>query len=110
VHPHAEHAAEAAAASAAHRKFWEMHDILYAHPDALDDRYLAAYGVSLGIASTEIIKALTAQTYMDRIHEDFLNGVRSGVSGTPTFFINGKRHNGPFDFNSRVAAITAAAG
>jgi protein-disulfide isomerase len=110
VHPYAEHAAEAAEASAAQGKFWKMHGMLYAHQDALDDRHLAAYGASLGIASTEIIQALTAQTYMERIHEDFLSGVRSGVNGTPTFFINGKRHDGPFDFNSLFAAISAVAG
>lgn len=69
-----------------------------------------AYGASLGLASAEIHKTLTNETYVDRIREDFLSGVRSGVNGTPTFFINGKRHDGPFEFNSLLAAITAAAG
>ena len=108
VHPHAEHAAEAAEASAALGQFWEMHDILYAHQDALDDHHLVAYGASLGLASAEIHKALTTEAYMDRIREDFLSGVRSGVNGTPTFFINGNRHDAPYDFDSLLAAITSA--
>jgi len=110
VHPHAEHAAEAAEAAGAHGKFWEMHDTLYAHQDALDDRHLAAYGVELGLAPAEMHKALADHAYTDRIREDFLSGVCSGVNGTPTFFINGIRHDGSFDFDTLLEAITAAAG
>lgn len=110
VHPHAEHAAEAAEAAGAHGKFWEMHDTLYAHQDALDDRHLATYGTSLGLAPTELHKALAEHAYEGRIREDFLSGVRSGVNGTPTFFINGVRHEGSFDLDTLLAAITAAVG
>ena len=110
VHPHAEHAAEAAEAAAAHGKFWEMHDLLYAHQEALDDTHLAAYGASLGLAAGEIHKALAGHTHADRIREDFLSGVRSGVNGTPTFFINGQRHDGPFDLDSLLEAIAGATG
>src|SRR5271156_4603635 len=78
LHPHAEHAAEAAEAAGAQGKFWEMHDILNAHQDALDDRHLAGYGTSLGLPPTEIHKALADHAYMDRIREDFMSGVRSG--------------------------------
>jgi protein-disulfide isomerase len=109
VHPYAEHAAEVAEAADAYGKFWEMHDALYAHQDALDDHHLAAYGASLGVAPAEIHKALSGHAYMDRIREDFLSGVRSGVNGTPTFFVNGMRHDGSFDFDSLLAAIAAAA-
>jgi len=108
MHPHAEHAAEAAEAAAAHGKFWEMHDTLYAHQDALDDHHLAAYGAALGLAPAEIHTALAGHAHMNRIREDFLSGVRSGVNGTPTFFINGIRHDGTFDFDSLLAAIAAA--
>jgi protein-disulfide isomerase len=59
-------------------------------------------------ASAEIHKTLTTETYMDRIREDCLSGVRGGVNGTPTFFINGKRHDGPYDSDSLLAAITSA--
>jgi protein-disulfide isomerase len=110
MHPHAEHAAEAAEAAAAHGKFWEMHDALYANQDALDDRHLAEYAVSLGINAGEIQKALAGHAYGDRIRDDFMSGVRSGVNGTPTFFINGVRHDGPFDLDSLLDAIAGATG
>jgi protein-disulfide isomerase len=110
MHPHAEHAAEAAEAAAAHGKFWEMHDALYANQDALDDRHLAEYAASLGIKAGEIQKALAGHAYGDRIREDFMSGVRSGVNGTPTFFINGVRHDGPFDLDSLLDAIAGATG
>jgi protein-disulfide isomerase len=110
VHPHAEHAAEAAELAAAHGKFWEMHDALYGHQEALDDRHLAAYGSALGIAAEEMHKALAEHRYAEHIREDFMSGVRSGVNGTPTFFINGVRHEGSYDFETMMAAIAAAAG
>jgi protein-disulfide isomerase len=109
VHPHAEHAAEAAEAAAAHGKFWEMHDALYAHQAALDDRHLVAYGAALGIAAEEMQQALAGHGYNERIREDFLSGVRSGVNGTPTFFINGVRHDGSYDFDTLLGAIAAVA-
>jgi protein-disulfide isomerase len=108
MHPHAEHAAEAAEAAGAHGKFWEMHDALYANQGALDDHHLANYAASVGVSAAEIHKALAGHAYMDRIREDFLSGVRSGVNGTPTFFINGVRHDGSFDLDSLLAAIAAA--
>jgi protein-disulfide isomerase len=97
VHPHAEHAAEIAEAAAAHDKFWEMHDLLYAHQDALGDQHLAEYVTLLGIPTTEVKRALAQHAYMDRVREDFMSGVRSGVNGTPTFFINGSRHDGSYE-------------
>jgi protein-disulfide isomerase len=109
VHPHAEHAAEAAEAAAAHGKFWEMHDALYAHQQALDDRHLVAYGAAIGIPAEEMHQALAGHNYADRIREDFLSGVRSGVNGTPTFFINGVRHDGSYDLDTLLEAIGAAA-
>ena len=108
-HPHAEHAAEIAEAAGAHNKFWEMHDMLYAHQDALDDRHLAEYARLLGVPASEITRALAQHAYSDRVREDFMSGVRSGVNGTPTFFINGVRHDGAFDRDSLLAAIKDAA-
>ena len=105
VHPHAEHAAEIAEAAGAHGKFWEMHDILYAHQRALDDQHLAEYIARLAVPASEVIQALTQHIYSDRIHEDFMSGVRSGVNGTPTFFINGLRHDGSYERNELLAAI-----
>ena len=110
VHPHAEHAAEAAEAAAAHGKFWEMHDLLYDHQEALDDKRLAAYGAAVGVAPSAIEEAVAARAYAERIREDFLSGVRSGVNGTPTFFINGLRHDGSFDLETLLDAIAGATG
>jgi protein-disulfide isomerase len=108
VHPHAEHAAEIAEAAGAHHKFWEMHDILYAHQDALDDHHLAEYAASLGLPASEVSRALGQHAYSDRVREDFMSGVRSGVNGTPTFFINGVRHDGSFERDILLAAIAEA--
>ncbi|HXN86422.1 MAG TPA: thioredoxin domain-containing protein [Candidatus Binataceae bacterium] len=109
VHPYAEHAAEIAEAAGAHNKFWEMHDMLYAHQDALDDRHLTEYATSLSVPASEVKRALTQHVYADRVREDFMSGVRSGVNGTPTFFINGVRHDGSYERESLLAAIADAA-
>ncbi len=92
-----------------HGKFWEMHDILYVHQDALDDHHLAGYANSLGLPAAEVNRALAQHAYSERLREDFMSGVRSGVNGTPTFFINGVRHDGSFERDSLLSAIAAAA-
>jgi protein-disulfide isomerase len=109
LHPHAEHAAEIAEAAGSHNKFWEMHNLLYRHQDALDDRHLTEYATSLGVPASEVTRALAQHTYSDRVREDFMSGVRSGVNGTPTFFINGRRHDGSYDRDTLLAAIADAA-
>ena len=108
VHPHAEHAAEIAEAAGAHHKFWEMHDMLYAHQDALDDQHLAEYATLLAVPASEVKRALAQNAYLERVREDFMSGVRSGVNGTPTFFINGVRHDGSYDRDTLLAAIADA--
>jgi protein-disulfide isomerase len=105
AHPHATHAALAAEAAAAQGKFWEMHDQLYENQSALEDEDLAGYAEALGLD-----RALFAQQRADahiatRVREDFLSGVKSGVNGTPTFFINGMRYDGSYDLASLTAAI-----
>jgi protein-disulfide isomerase len=110
MHPHAEHAAEAAEAAGAEGKFWEMHDTLYTHQAALDGRHLVQYATSLGIPAPVVQEALQGHTYLPRIREDFLSGVRSGVNGTPTFFINGVRYDGSYDLETLLTAIADAAG
>ena len=104
VHPHAEHAAEAAEAAGAQGKFWEMHDYLYAHQRELDDPYLEQYAGEIGLDMQRFDTEMRGQTYLERVREDFMGGVESGVNGTPTFFINGKRHDGPFDLATLRAA------
>jgi protein-disulfide isomerase len=109
MHPHAEHAAEAAEAAAAQGKFWEMHDELYEHQRALDDEHLEGYAGAVGLDVERFDREMEDQLYAGRVREDFMSGVRSGVNGTPTFFINGVRHEGPWDEESLVAALMAAA-
>ena len=108
AHPHAEHAAEAAEAAAAQGKFWEMHDMLYENQDALEDEDLVRYARALNLDVPRFVKEMEAGTYTERVREDFRSGVRSGVNGTPSFFINGARHDGAYDLASLLAAIEEA--
>jgi len=108
MHPHAEHAAEAAEAAGAQGKFWQMHDILYENQDALDAEDLVRYAHALRLDVPRFVKEMAAHLYAERVRDDFGSGVRSGVNGTPTFFVNGVRHDGPFDLGSLLAAIEAA--
>jgi protein-disulfide isomerase len=108
MHPHAEHAAEAAEAAGAQGKFWEMHDFLYEHQDALDDEDLVRYAKALHLDVPRFVKEMESHAHAERVRADFGSGVRSGVNGTPTFFINGARHDGPFDLASLLAAIKEA--
>jgi protein-disulfide isomerase len=105
MHPHARKAAEAAEAAGASGKFWEMHDLLFANPSALTIADLVRYGDQLGV---DIAADLAADTWSPRVREDLSSGVRSGVNGTPSFFIDGVRHNGGYDFDSLRAAIMVA--
>jgi protein-disulfide isomerase len=105
IHPHAEHAAEAAEAAGEQGRYWEMHDILYENQDALDDESLAQYALDLGLDARRVIQEVVTGAHRDRIRQDFHSGIRSGVNGTPTFFVNGLRHNGPWDAESLVAEL-----
>jgi protein-disulfide isomerase len=105
IHPHAQRAAEAAEAAAAQGKFWEMHDMLYENQEALEDEDLLNYADRLGLNLERFQMALDHGDSTRRIQEDFLSGVRSGVNGTPTFFINGLRHDGSWDLDSLKDAV-----
>ncbi len=94
IHPHARHAAQAAEAAAAQGKFWEMHDMLFEHQRALEDADLVRYAEMLELDAERIARELEAGTYAKRVRDDFRSGVRSGVNGTPTFFVNGERYEG----------------
>ncbi len=108
MHPHAEHAAEAAETAGAHGKFWEMHDALYENQEALDDEYLVQYASAVGLDPARFTGEMTKHTQAARVREDFMSGARSGVNGTPTFFINGVRHDDAFDFDTLLKAMEAA--
>lgn len=107
MHPHAEHAAEVAGEAAVGGLFWPMHDTLYENQDALDDESLVSYGEQLGLDRQKLLSALRG-SHAHRIREDFQSGVRSGVNGTPTLFINGQRYDGSLDPESLLAALRAA--
>jgi protein-disulfide isomerase len=104
-HPHAEQAAEAAEAAAAQGRFWEMHDLLYEHQKHLDEADLHRYAEQLGLDVGSFDEDSAAHVHAERVREDFMSGVRSGVNGTPTFYINGARHDGGYDLESLLAAL-----
>jgi protein-disulfide isomerase len=106
IHPHAEHAAEAAEAAGAQNSFWEMHDLLFENQDALEDEDLARYAAALQLDVSRFASELLSGVHAPRVREDFHSGVRSGVNGTPTFFINGVRYDGARDPETMVAALT----
>jgi protein-disulfide isomerase len=108
IHPHAAHAAEAAEAAGVEGKFWSMHDMLYEHQNALDDESLAHYAKQLKLNPATFKKALREEIYKPRIESDFWSGVHSGVNGTPTFFINGQRYDGSWEFDSLITALNKA--
>ncbi len=105
VHPHATHAAYAAEAAGRQHRFWEMHDTLFENQDALEDEDLTDYAEELELDVKQFITDMLSFEIAQRVQEDFMSGVRSGVNGTPTFFINGKRHDGPFDYDFLLAAL-----
>jgi len=105
IHPDAQLAAEAAESAAAQGKFWEMHDALYENQAALDRQSLIGYAADLGLNLPQFQLELTEHTHLPRVKEDFSSGIRSGVNGTPSFFINERRHDGEWDLRSLMAAI-----
>ena len=108
-HPHAEQAAEAAEAAGVQRLFWEMHDLLYENQKRLRDEDLRGYAERLGLDVESFAKELAEHVHAARVHEDFMSGVRSGVNGTPTFYIDGARHDDAYDVETLVAALERAA-
>jgi protein-disulfide isomerase len=108
VHPHAWDAAEAAEAAGAQGQFWEMHDSLFEDQLHLATPDLLARAVTLGLDVDRFEAELANHVHADRVQEDFLSGVRSGVPGTPTFFINGRRYEGPVDVRSLMGALQLA--
>ena len=105
IHPHAQHAAESAEAAAVQGKFWEMHDYLFEHQQALDDDHLARYASKLALDVNRFNRDMSKHTYAARIRQDLLSGEQSGVEGTPTFFINGVRYDESWDLETLLRAI-----
>lgn len=105
VHPFAANAAQSAEFAGEHGKFWQMHDLLYLDQAHLDTDDLLRRCKALGLPADDLLKALESELYMPRIQENFMGGVRSGVNGTPSFFINGARYEGAYDFDEMLAAV-----
>ena len=108
LHPHAQHAAEAAEAAGAQGRFWPMHDRLFEHQHHLEDDDLVEHAFAEGLDTGLLAADLGEQRFAQRVREDFMSGVRSGVNGTPTFFVNGVRHDGPWDAENLGRAIEDA--
>jgi protein-disulfide isomerase len=115
-HPEAMHAAQAAESVAVHagdEAFWKMHDLLFEHQqddlDALDDAHLVRYATEAGASSEQVKHDLDGEAFEERVRDDFMSGVRSGVNGTPTFFINGVRYDGDWETVSTFTADIEAA-
>jgi protein-disulfide isomerase len=110
AHPHAQHAAMASEAAAAQGRFWAMHDALFSDPGSLDDPALVARARRLGLDVARFEAELAEGLYAPRVREDFRSGVRSGVNGTPTFFVNGLRYDETWaDQSAFIRALRAAA-
>ena len=107
-HPHAQQAAEAAEAASAQDRFWEMHDMLYENQRHLRQQDLLVYGERVGLHVDLFTTDLAEHVHRERVHEDFMSGVRSGVNGTPTFFINGRRHDGSYETETLLGALERA--
>jgi protein-disulfide isomerase len=110
VHVHAQRAAETAEWAALAGRFWDMHDHLFEHQDRLDDRGLRAAATALGLDARDLENAWSTYRLIPRVKEDFLGGIAGGVSGTPKFFINGRRHDGLSTLAELRAALAAARG
>ena len=108
VHPNADSAAQSAEFCGVHGLFWEMHDALYANQADLSVPLLFALVRELGLSEARLRESLADGTYESKVRSDFVSGVRSGVNGTPCFFINGQRHNGSYAFDELYSAIEAS--
>jgi protein-disulfide isomerase len=108
IHPHALHAALAAEAAAAQGKFWQIHDYIFHHQHTLEDADLAQFAEAVGLDLQQYARDMTEQRALARIEEDVEGGERSGVQGTPTFFINEVLYRGFWEQDALLAALQAA--
>jgi protein-disulfide isomerase len=107
-HPYAEQAAEAAEAAAVQGRFWQMHDLLYENQKHLGDEDLRSYAQRLELDQDRFDKELAEHVHAERVYEDFMSGVRSGVNGTPTFYVNGVRYDDDYDLETLLGALEGA--
>jgi protein-disulfide isomerase len=100
LHPHAQHAAEAAESASAQNRFWDMHDYLFEHQNALDDIHLVEYAKIMGLNIEKFKDDVSRHIYAPLIKKSLKGGIDSGVEGTPTFFVNGVRYEDSFDLKT----------
>jgi protein-disulfide isomerase len=105
IHPHAEAAAETAEFAGAYGRFWQMHDLIFENQERLGLPLLFEAAAALGLSVNGLREALATGEFRSKVRSDFAGGVRSGVNGTPTFFVNGHRHNGSYAFEDLAEAI-----
>lgn len=105
LHDHAFSAACAAEAAGKQKKFWQMHDMLFEHQDSLHEEGLLEYGRALVLNTRQFIKDMRSAKIIKKVRDDFANGVRSGVNGTPTFYINGIRYDGSYDYDAMIKEL-----
>jgi protein-disulfide isomerase len=108
VHANAQIAAEATEAAGSQGRFWEMHDLLFDHQDALTPRALLGYARELGLDIEQFRDELRRHEHAGRVARDIESAELSGVAGTPTFFINGQRHHGAYDIDTLKKAVKTA--
>lgn len=108
AYPQAQKAAEVAEAAAAQGQFWQMHDMLFTHQEALDDGYLVEYANRLGLDICQFLQDLSKQVHVDRINQDIEGGLESGVTIAPALFINGIRYRDRWNVEQLMAVVTAA--
>jgi protein-disulfide isomerase len=109
IHPHAQAAAEVAEAAGSQGRYWEMHDMLFDNQRHLEDGDLRRYAQRLGLDPERFDRELVQHAHARRVREDLRGGLKSGVEGTPTFFVDGLRHDGPNDLATLRAAVEDAA-
>jgi protein-disulfide isomerase len=110
AHPNAVHAAIAAEAASGQGKFWEMHDIIFENQGRLGDSHLAAYASKIGLNAKQFEQDFSKEIYRNKVEADFESGVRSGVNGTPSFFINGEKYNESWEADDLLAALESISG
>jgi protein-disulfide isomerase len=108
MHPHAQRAAEAAEAAAMQGQFWQMHEMLFIHQQALENGYLVEYANRLGLDIPRFLQDLSKGVYVDRIIADIQSGYQSGIEAAPALFINGIRYRDRWTIEQLIAAIVAA--
>ena len=105
VHEYAVPAAIASEAAARQNKFWQMHDIIFDRQSQLSEDALLDFALEIGLDISKFKKDLLDESLAEKVESDFESGMRSGVNGTPSFFINGEKHDGPFDYIFLLSAL-----